>query len=114
MDYFQIVMLVTALAFFGYGLSCIFGKNMREEFMRFELAKWRILTGILQLLGALGLAFGIYYSSLGALASFGLAILMLLGFITRLRINDGILQAAPSLLLMFLNMYLCYYNYMLL
>jgi len=82
--------------------------------MRFGLAKWRILTGILQLIGALGLAFGICHHSLGALASFGLAILMLLGFITRLRIKDNVLQAAPSLLLLFLNMYLCYYNYMLL
>ena len=107
-------MLITAIAFFGYGLSCIFSKNMKEEFIRFGLAKWRVLTGILQLIGAFGLGFGIYYSGIGALASLGLAILMLMGFITRLRINDGILQAAPSLLLMFLNMYLCYYNYMLL
>ncbi len=87
---------------------------MREEFMRFGLAKWRILTGVLQLIGAFGLALGIYFVSLGALASFGLAILMFLGFVTRLRIKDNILQAAPSLLLMFLNLYLCYYNYMLL
>ena len=87
---------------------------MRGEFIRFGLAKWRVLTGILQIIGALGLGLGIKYSSLGVLASFGLAILMLLGFITRLRINDGISETAPSLLLMFLTMYLSYYNYMLL
>lgn len=85
---------------------------MRKEFIRFGLTKWRVLTGVLQVLGALGLAFGIFYATLAVTAAFGLALLMLLGFITRIRIKDGILESAPAFGLMLLNMYLCYRNFL--
>lgn len=105
-------MVGTAAAFTGYGLSCLYSEHMKKEFKRFGLNKWRILAGVFQLIGALGLVLGVFYSLLlGAIAALGLALLMLLGFITRLRIKDGILESAPALIFMFLNLYLSYCNF---
>ncbi len=107
-------MLVVAASFLGYGFSCIFSDRMQQEFIRFGLEKWRVFTGILQILGALGLAIGVKISMIGAIAALGLALLMFLGFLTRLKINDGIKASAPSFILMLLNAYLSYCNFQLL
>jgi hypothetical protein len=43
---------------------------------------------------------------LGCLAASGLSLLMLLGFLVRLKIKDGALRALPALFFMALNLYL--------
>ncbi|MGB3776166.1 MAG: DoxX family protein [Leeuwenhoekiella sp.] len=104
-------MILTAVAFIIYGFSCLWSQHMKEEFIRFGLKKWRVLTAILQIIGALGLALGIFFHIIGAFAAAGLALLMLLGFITRLKVNDSIQESLPALLLMVLNIYLSYGNF---
>jgi|TARA_B110000238_G_scaffold163206_1_gene177726 hypothetical protein len=62
------------------------------------------MTGFLQLLGAIGLLIGLYFSPiLLLLASMGLSILMIAGFIVRLKINDNFIQSSPSFLFAVLN-----------
>lgn len=80
---------------------------MKSEFMRYGLSKSRALVGLLQLLGGFGLLVGFFYSSLvQALAALGLSILMILGFLVRLKIKDSFAQSVPSLSYAVLNAYL--------
>jgi hypothetical protein len=65
--------------------------------MRYGLTKYRLLTGYLQLLGAIGLLVGLYVSPIILLvASIGLSMLMLAGFIVRLKIKDNFIKSSPA------------------
>jgi Ni/Fe-hydrogenase subunit HybB-like protein len=74
------------------------------EFKRFGLTDFqRVATGTLQLLGAAGILTGFIMPIIGLMASSGLAIMMFVAFLVRLRIGDGIVKSAPSLLFLALN-----------
>ena len=110
MLYFKALALFSGIAFVIYGISCLTTQKMREEFIRFGLDEWRITTGYLQLLGGLGLIAGTFFSiKLLAVSASGLAVLMLMGFITRLRIKDSVLASSPAFLFMLINLLLAYY-----
>jgi len=80
---------------------------MRKEFVRFGYPRQRVLTGILQLLGALGLILGYFIHPLIAfLAAAGLSAMMIFGFYVRLAIRDHIYAASPALIYAVLNLYL--------
>ncbi|RAJ26707.1 DoxX-like protein [Gelidibacter algens] len=65
--------------------------------MRYSLPQYRRLTGYLQLLGAIGLLVGLYVSPIILLvASIGLSMLMLAGFIVRLKIKDNFIKSSPA------------------
>jgi hypothetical protein len=104
---FYFVLIANALFFLFYGLQCITSPFMVEEFRRFGLPdSQRILTGVLQLMGAAGLIAGPIMPALGLLSSAGLALMMLIAFGVRIRIKDGLAQSAPSLAFMIINGYL--------
>ena len=76
---------------------------MVEEFERFGLARYRRLTGSLELLGALGLAAGYLVPELTLVSGSGLATLMLLGTGVRIRVADPIPEILPAFVLMLVN-----------
>lgn len=89
----ELTPLVTTLSralsiasFAGYGTSCLLSKRMGAEFERFGLARFRLLTGALQLAGSLGLVAGFFSHTLLLLSAGGLATLMLLGVFVRVRV----------------------------
>ena len=79
---------------------------MREEFERFGLSRFATLTGVLELMGGIGLIIGLKVHVILLLASGGLALLMLLGFGVRLKMKDGFLLSFPSVLFMIVNLYI--------
>lgn len=81
---------------------------MAAEFERYRLAKFRALTGTLQILGAIGLLVGLISPAVGLIASTGIAVQMFLGFCVRLKIRDNFIQASPSFIFMWVNGYLAY------
>ena len=82
---------------------------MKEEFRLYEMDdRLRKLTGICQLLGAVGLLAGIYFSLLGLLSASGLCLMMTVAFGTRLKVRDPLNQTLPSFFFMVLNGYLAY------
>ena len=105
---FEILNLFCAASFLGFGLSCVFAAYMVQEFARYGLARFRVLTGVLQLLGASGLALGSMQARIGLLAAAGLSLLMLAGFVTRLKIKDSALQCLPSFAYMLLAAWLSF------
>lgn len=80
---------------------------MKREFDRYQLANFRVLVGILQLLGGIGLIIGYYYSSiLWVFSSLGLAVLMILGTMVRIKIRDSFFQMTPALSYALLCLYI--------
>ncbi|MEQ8908658.1 MAG: DoxX family protein [Vicingaceae bacterium] len=102
----QLAVVFTAISFLFYGSNCLISNFLKEEFKRFGLAKFRRLTGILQLFGAIGLLVGLLHPRIGVLASAGLALLMVMGFYTRIRIKDSFKESFPSLLFIFINAFI--------
>ncbi|MCG2589083.1 DoxX family protein [Rhodohalobacter sulfatireducens] len=99
--------IIIALFFAVYGIQCLRSPFMIKEFVRYGMNdSLRKLTGITQLLGACGLVAGLYISIIGFFAAAGLSFMMLIAFITRLKIRDSLNQALPSFFFMTVNGYL--------
>ena len=79
---------------------------MVEEFERYGLSKFRTLTGVLEVLGGLGIFVGLFFKPLLLFSAGGLTTLMLLGVITRIRVSDPIIETVPAFILLLLNGYI--------
>jgi hypothetical protein len=79
---------------------------MVEEFDRYGLPRLRVLTGTLQIAAACGIVAGHFYRPFLVMAAGGLAMMMLVAFVTRLKIRDPFSAALPSLSLFLLNSYI--------
>ncbi len=99
---------VSAVIFIFYGVLCLSTDHMMKEFQRYGLAKYRRLTGVLELLGGIGLIVGLESRLLLTVSSGGLATLMFLGGMSRLRVKDPKIELIPALILMVLNFYILY------
>ena len=94
------------LLFLYYGMACLVTRTMVDEFERFGLSRFRRLTGLLEVLGGLGLLVSYVVPELVPMASSGLALLMVLGIAARVRVRDSLLQILPALILMLVNLFL--------
>ncbi len=101
-----VLTLLSGIIFITYGALCIFNNHMTEEFKRYNLERFRILTGFLELLGGFGSITGLFIGPIFYISTAGLSLLMFLGVITRLKVKDSFLQIFPALSLMLLNIYL--------
>ena len=106
MNFNTIAILGSSVAFLTYGGLCLSSLSMQSEFKRFGLERLRTLTGLLEMLGGVGLLVGLKWPLALSLASGGLSLLMLAGLGVRLRIGDGLLLSFPALALMILNAYI--------
>lgn len=97
-----LTLIACALAFYGYGASCLVSAHMRAEFQRYGIPQFRKLTGILQLVAASGLLLGTIYPIIGGLAAAGIALQMACGLGVRIRIGDGFVQCIPATVFMLL------------
>ncbi len=107
---YKSAIIISYISFLFYGFNCLFSKGTVKEFRRFGLSDGqRKLTGILQLLGGLGLGVG-YFTSVYILlfAAAGLCLLMLIGFGVRLKIKDGLLKSLPSFIFAIINGYIAF------
>ncbi len=95
--------------FLWYGIACLVADGMAVEFKRFGLSRYRTLTGWLEVLGAIGLAAGYAAPIIGVFSAAGLAALMLLGVITRIRVRDSVIETAPAAFLLLVNVFIALY-----
>lgn len=98
------LIFISGITFIFYGLLCLMTDHMKTEFKRYQLAQFRKLTGTLELLGGLGVIVGQYYPLLLILSAAGLALLMFLGVIVRIKTKDPWLQILPAFILMVINL----------
>ena len=99
---------LSSISFLFYGVSYFVSQHLQDEFRRFGLARFGPLTGVLEILGAIGLLVGLWVPLILVVAAGGLALLMLLGFGVRLKIKDGFWASLPSFLFMLVNAYILY------
>lgn len=107
---YEVSKVLSIAAFLFYGFGCLFSDGMVAEFERFGLSRFRRLTGALEILGALGLLAGYVIDPLVPLAAGGLALLMLLGVLTRFRVRDSLLATSPAILLLAVNVFVLLYS----
>jgi hypothetical protein len=105
---FNFGVFFSALSFSFFGLHCLMSNRMKLEFARFGMPKFRLFTGAVEAAAAAGLCLGLFQPLWGILASAGLIILMAVGLVVRLKLRDGLVQAAPAFFYLCLNTYLMY------
>lgn len=93
------------MSFLYYAVACIYSKRIVEEFIRYGVPQFRQFIGLMEVLGALGLLFGYLFPLVQILAAAGLALLMLLGYLLRIKIRDSFIQILPALVFMILNLF---------
>jgi hypothetical protein len=103
---YELLVIVSILAFLFYGLSVLFSDAMVEEFQRYGLSRFRRLTGLLEVLGALGLLLGYVVPWLTVAASGGLALLMAMGVVVRFRSGDSAAQALQAFAMLLVNLFI--------
>ena len=103
---YQALKALSILLFLFYGVSVLVSDAMMEEFQRFNLARFRKLTGVLEVLGALGLILGYFQPVFVAIAAGGLTLLMAAGVVVRFRCKDSVVDALPALVMMLMNLFI--------
>jgi hypothetical protein len=106
-----ILSTLSGLSFIAYGVLCIFTGHMRSEFKRYNLESFRILTGILEILGGVGSLLRPLNDTIYSLACLGLFLLMFMGIIVRIKLKDPLIKIMPALILMVTNFYLIYLQF---
>tara|TARA_R110002051_G_C8769157_1_gene503147 strand:+ start:9437 stop:9784 length:348 start_codon:yes stop_codon:yes gene_type:complete len=115
MSFYTFLIFFSAISFAFFGMGCFIAPRMKTEFLRYGLSKQRKIVGVLQLLGAMALVIGYYFSPILIVVSAScLTLLMLLGFGVRLKIKDSIVQSTPALFYAFLNAYIVYEQWVIL
>lgn len=102
---FETARAVSIVVFFFYGWFCLASDRLVGEFERYKLPRLRRLTGVLEIAGAFGLMASYLYPPLVAITSGCLALMMLLGIATRVRIRDSWVAMLPAATLMVMNLY---------
>ena len=99
-----VLVISSSLSFLFYGITHFISSTMKDEFKRFGLEKFGIMTAILELIGAVGLLVGLKVNVVLLISSGGLSLLMLLGIVVRLKVKDRFLVLLPALTFMLLNL----------
>ena len=100
--------LISSFSFLAYSISYFILPHMKKEFKRFNIEKLGLLTIILEILGAVGLIIGLLFKPILLISSGGLAILMLLALVIRIKSKDSLLISLPAIFYMILNTFILY------
>ena len=106
---YESLKIISILAFLTYGLRVLLSDAMVEEFNRYGLARFRRLTGAVEVLGAIGLILGYFVPGLTVAAAGGLVLLMALGMAVRFRSGDSLAEALQALAMLLLNLIILVY-----
>jgi len=106
MSLFDAIVVFNCVTLLFYGASCLVSARMQSEFRRYGIPQYRIMTGLLEIAGSIGVLVGLYIHVIGLLAASGLSILLLCGFGLRIKIRDDIIQSGPALGYCLLNAYI--------
>jgi len=82
---------------------------MKSEFKRFGMEKLGLLVIISEIIGAVGLLVGLFYNPILLISSAGLALLMFLGILVRIKAKDSFLVSFPALFYLVLNATIFYF-----
>ena len=95
-DYFLILILFTGLSFIAYGINSFISHRMKLEFQRWNLERERKAIASCQLVGGVGLLFGLAWHTMLILSSSFLAVMMMVAIGVRIHIKDNISEILPA------------------
>jgi putative oxidoreductase len=92
--------LLILIFLFAGGSKLGGAKQQVEAFRHLGLPQWfRVVTGLVQYIGAAGLIAGFWYQGTAAWAGLWLGFTMLMGALAHLRAKDSFAKAVPALVL---------------
>ncbi len=100
---------ISVVAFAWYGTYSLYAPTMVAEFDRYGMARLRVLTATIQILGSLGLLAGFFNRPLLVLSAGGFAVMMAVAVLVRIRIRDPISAMVPAFALLCLNLFIAAY-----
>ena len=98
--------LFSGISHFIYGIFTLSLNFYKEEFVRYGFDHFRELIGGVQIVLGLCLLIGFYNYKLLLFSSLALALLMAGALGTRIYIQDGLLDSAPSFFYLVINLYI--------
>ena len=108
---FRFLVIFSGLSFLVYGITFFTSPKMRTEFKRFGLSQFGPFVSCLEIFGSLGLFIGIKMNLFLVFSSAGLALLMLMGVLVRVKSKDLFKDVVPALFFAGLNIYLFIFSY---
>ncbi|MFT7463725.1 MAG: hypothetical protein ACI9EF_002072 [Pseudohongiellaceae bacterium] len=103
---FECARWLSGTLFLGFGLACLSSSDMVDEFARLGMSSLRLLTGWLEIAGALGLLAALVWPVLLVPAAVGLVLLMVSAVMVRVRAGDTLVQMMPAVALIAMNAFL--------
>lgn len=97
------LIVLSAASFVYYGVGCLASPRLHDEYMRYGVPHLRVISGTLQLLGAVGVVIGLTIEPIGAAAATGLCVMMTLGVVVRMRMHDTFRVMIPAASLAVIN-----------
>ena len=110
MNLFTVLVLISSLSFLYYGIAYFISPQMKIEFKRFGFEKAGTLIAILELLGSIGLIAGLKFPLVLLISAGGLALLMFLGVVIRIKVKDSFWLSLPAICYMVLNLSIFIYG----
>lgn len=102
----SVLQIFSGVSHIIYGILTLFNPFYEEEFIRYGLPDYRLLVGVTQTLAGGFLLLGYKNNKFTQYSSAYLALLMAVGFITRLVIRDGLLLSSPAFIYMVINSFI--------
>ncbi|MCL6442161.1 MAG: DoxX family protein [Alicyclobacillus sp.] len=100
----MVLQIILGLMFLMAGFSKLKDKKQIDAFSHYGYPQWfRVTTGFVEWIGAIGMILGIWYPELALLAGIWLGITMLVAVITHIRVGDSFKTWSLPLLLLVLN-----------
>lgn len=100
---YKVLQIFSGVSHIIYGILTLVNPFYEEEFIRYGFPDFRILVGITQTLAGGFLLLGFNSNKFTQYSSAYLAVMMAVGFITRLVIRDGLLLSSPAFIYMVVN-----------
>lgn len=109
----MVLQILLGLAFIGSGLSKLFGAKMQVEvFNHLKLPQWfRLVTGIVQLIGAATFVIGIWLPLFAVFGSLWIGITMFFAIMSHVRVKDSVKQMISPMILMLISIIILILNY---
>ncbi|NBC56687.1 MAG: hypothetical protein GVY05_00145 [Bacteroidetes bacterium] len=113
MSSFTFCILLSSISFLGYALAYFMGTKMKNEFVRFGLEKYALITIVFEIIGAIGLLVGHFLDIplLLNISAIGLTLMMFLGILVRIKVKDGLFVILPAFFFFVLNAFITWFSF---
>ena len=108
MSFNVIILIFSATSFLFYGISSFYSTRMIREYARWGCEKFRKTIALLQILGAIGLLIGYFFTLLLPLISALFTLMMIVAIFVRIKIRDKLIKLLPAILYAVLNFIIFY------